>query len=152
MNAAIEALNWFGGCLGPEHVKGGAKRGRRVLTPEEATRTQPEVTARATKLCGDMHEAVDAIPSQHAAFRELLRGKSIYENGANAGFNVARYSTADSVSLPESLEGSPYVDEVMPTELLHHLENAMERVSRSASELEGCILVQPHWDPHLRAH
>ena len=152
MNAGIEALNWFCGCLGLEHEKGGAKRGRRVLTPEVATHTQREVTARATKLCGDMHAAVDAIPSQQAAFRELLHDRSIYEDGASAGLNVARCSTADSVSLPESLEGSPYVDEVMPTELFHYLLHAMERMTRSASELEGCNLEQPQWDPRLRTH
>ena len=55
----------------------------------------------------------------------MLRGRSIYEDGASAGINVVRYSTADNVSLPESLEDPPYVDEVMPTELLHCLENAM---------------------------
>ena len=111
------------------------------MTPEDASQTQREVTARATKLCGDMHEAVDAIPSQQAAFRELLRGRSIYEDVANAGLNVARYFSADNVSLPESLEGLPYVDEAMPAELLHYLENAMERMTRSSSELEGCTLV-----------
>ena len=67
------------------HEKGGAKRGRLVLTTEDATLTQREVTARATKLCGNMHAAVDAIPSQQAAFRELLRGRPIDEDGANAG-------------------------------------------------------------------
>ena len=137
MNAGIEALNGFGGCLRPDDREGGAQQGRRVLTPEEATHTQREETARATRLCGDMHAAVDVIQSQQAAFRELLRGRSIYEDGANDGLNVARSSTADSVSLPESLEGSPYVDEVMLTELLHYMENAMERTTRSANELEG---------------
>ena len=41
---------------------------------------------------------------------------------------------------------------VMPADLHHYLENSMERMTRTASELEGCNLVQTHWDPRLRAH
>ena len=44
------------------------------------------------------------------------------------------------------------MDEVMPADLHHYLENSMERMTRSANESEGCNLVQPHWDPRFRAH
>ena len=67
-------------------------------------------------LCGNQRAPPDT-PGPAAAFRELLRGRHIYEDGADAGLNVARYTTPENVSLPTTLEGSPYLDEVAPQEV-----------------------------------
>ena len=44
---------------------------------------------------------------------ELMRGRSVYDEDKATGANVARYSCADGVSLPETVAGEPFLDEVL---------------------------------------
>ena len=98
VNSALGALNWFAGGQQPVHGSGSAMG---------ASPLQLEVQARTVGLCESMRPAGVAIPPQQSAFTELLRGRAVYEDGAQAGLNEARFSAATDVSLPTCLEGSP---------------------------------------------
>ena len=77
-----------------------------------------------------------AIPSPKSAFLDLTRGRSVYDDKA-AGANIARFSSAAGVSLPESVRGAPFLDEVIPAWMQIVFGNSMERMLRDARELEG---------------
>ena len=54
-------------------------------------------------------------PSPQAAFAELLRGRSVYNDHSGlSGISVARYSHVSNVSLPESFDGCPPLRELLP--------------------------------------
>ena len=54
-------------------------------------------------------------PSPQAAFSELLRGRSVYNDHADlSGIGVARYSHVSKVSLPECVDGCPSLRELLP--------------------------------------
>ena len=76
----------------------------------------------------------NAISSQQAAFTDLLRGLQLYEESGSAGFSVARYTSPGNVTLPSSVSGLPYLDDVMPEALNQYTCNAMERMRRSPGE------------------
>ena len=54
-----------------------------------------------------------AIPSQQAAFRELLRGRGVYSDDIGRA-NLSSFSKVSEVSLPKSLVGAPFVDQAVP--------------------------------------
>ena len=119
---AMKSLNWYSGYRGPELARESS------LTP-----TQQEVAARTATLVDSM-VAQNAIPSQQAAFTDLLRGRQIYGDPGSAGLSVARYTSPGNVSIPTSVEGSPFLHEIMPDALDQYLCNAMERMRRSPDE------------------
>ena len=54
-------------------------------------------------------------PSPQAAFTELLRGRSVYNDQAGlSGISVARYSHVSRVSLPKCVDGCPSPRELLP--------------------------------------
>ena len=141
-NSAIDALNWYAG----------SRAGREVKTHEELTPLQQQVTARVEGLVEAMHDSTIAIPAPQAAFSELLRGRSCYDEQPSAGLNVARYTTAENISLPASLNGAPFLDEILPTSLHQYLGDAMERMLKTTDELEMGEEIRAHWDQRLASH
>ena len=79
-----------------------------MKTYDELTPLQQQVTARVEGLVEAMHDSTIAIPAPQAAFTELLRGRSCYDEQPSAGLNVARYTTAENISLPASLIGASF--------------------------------------------
>ena len=140
INSAIVSLNWFAGYREPDAAP-------RQGVPPSAI--QAEVTARVIELVDYMHSIDVAIPSPRSAFLELTRGRSVYDDKA-AGANIARFSSAAGVSLPETVLGAPFLDEVIPAWMQIFFENSMERMLRSKHGLDGVKLVEPHWDARLK--
>ena len=103
VNAALKSLNWYAGYREPADARSLGS------TPSA---TQAEVTARVAGLVSDLFSVNVAIPTPQSAFLELTRGRSIYDEKA-AGANIARFSSAAGVSLPDSVQGAPYLDEVI---------------------------------------
>ena len=141
-NSAIDALNWYAG----------SRTSREVKTYDELTPLQQQVTARVEGLVEAMHDSTIAIPAPQAAFSELLRGRSCYDEQPSAGLNVARYTTAENISLPASLIGAPFLDEILPTSLHQYLGDAMERMLKTTDELEMGEEIRAHWDQRLASH
>ena len=77
-----------------------------------------------------------AIPSQRAAFRELLRGRAVYDTEPG-GHNLASFSSVAQVSLPDSLDGAPTVHEVVGPVASQFLEQNYERTMRPHSEFRS---------------
>ena len=74
----------------------------------------------------------------------------VYDEDKATGANVARYSCADGASLPETVAGAPFLDEVLPSFMQIVLEDAMQRMIRTEQELEGVEFVVSHWDVKLK--
>ena len=89
-NEAVLCLNWMA-C------------GRWTSSPSPPDAMQAEVTARIRRLVHEQPPPVDA-PSEEAALKELLRGRSIYEPTAAA--SLAPYQPG-MVSLPNDLSSAP---------------------------------------------
>ena len=85
-----------------------------------------------------------------SAFLELTRGRSVYDEKVT-GANIARFSSASGVSLPDTVRGAPFLDEVIPAWMQILFENSMERMLRSDHELKREELVEPHWDARLKS-
>ena len=113
---------------------------------------QEKAHARLRKLV-TMHQPQTAIPSTQAAFQELLRGRAVYGDSA-VNPNLATFSSVARVSMPTSLAGSPYLNDVLPHDQLHHLEGSLQRMLRDTHEFEAVRdqggLPEPYWDPMLR--
>ena len=139
-NCSLEALNWYSG----------NRSGRRYCSVP--TPLQSQVTARVEGLVEAMHDSAIVIPAPQAAFSELLRGRSCYDLQPSAGLNVARYTTAKNISLPTTLEGAPFLDEILPDSLHHFLGDAMERMLKTTEELDMGEEIRAHWDHRLVSH
>ena len=139
-NCVLDALNWYSG----------NRSGRRfcwVLTP-----LQRQVTARVEGLVEAMHDSTTAIPAPQAAFSELLRGRGCYDLQPSAGLNVARYTTAENISFPSTLEEALFLDEILPDSLRQYLGDAMERMLKTTDELDMGEEIRAHWDQRLVSH
>ena len=76
-------------------------------------------------------------PTPQAAFSELLRGRSVYNDHADlSGIGVARYSHASKVSLPECVGGCPSLRELLLPECERHF---------GITALSPCCEAQLNW-------
>ena len=132
INDGIRTLNWMAGC------------------PSSATFTpsalQEEIVERVVKLAKEsfkLDAGFSSPPTSEAALAELLHGASEY---AGSVTTLAAYDR-ERISMPESLENSPNVEDLLPADARHFLE-APERMVNSSSEF-ACDIV-PYWDPVLR--
>ena len=91
---------------------------------------QARVVEAVSNRCSDGH----AIPSERSAFLELTKGRGFY--GESANVNLAIFSSISRVSLPSTLEGSPYLADVVPDCAAHHLES-QELMLRPATEVDA---------------
>ena len=83
-----------------------------------------------------------AIPSQRAAFLELLRGRSVYDVDS-ASMTLAPFSTVAAVSMPSDTDGSPELRSIAPPAALHYLEKGMQRMLRPRHEFNEMVAAHP---------
>ncbi|CAE7411650.1 unnamed protein product [Symbiodinium sp. KB8] len=135
-NEAIQSLNWLAG----------APLDRGVFSP---SRLQQEALGHVKAACVaslELPEGVTSPVTPEAAFRELLRGSSVYEA---AGSSLASFKL-ERISLPDSVHGCPEVENLLSgTDALQYLEDP-ERMLRPESEY-ACDIT-PYWDPLLRCN
>ncbi|CAK0847447.1 unnamed protein product, partial [Prorocentrum cordatum] len=103
VNATLKALNWMAGDR------------RKASNGPPVTSEQASVQARVRDRIPSLLSSGVAIPGQRAAFLELLHGRAVYDTGPG-GHNLASFSNVASVSLPDSLEGAPMVEDVVGPE------------------------------------
>jgi len=132
-NGVVDALNWCaGGALRPP-VSCSFSAEVQTRTWDRVVTLQPE----------------DALPSPQAVFDALLRGRSPYD-GCSAGANLVTFPGNTRVSLPEDLDGAPFVDEMVPTHASQYLRGEGKRMMYDIDELSA-EEDSPHayWDPRL---
>lgn len=83
--------------------------------------------------------------SSEAALRELLRGRSEYDS-SHLPISLARFKL-ERISMPESLDNVPNVEDILPVEARRYLESP-EQMVRGLDE--GEELITPYWDPILK--
>lgn len=108
---------------------------------------QQEVLDRICYLCklaSDLGTYTQALAPE-AALRALLQGKSEY-HAQESPVSLARFEL-ERISLPETLQGVPHLEEVLPQEALQYLKSPEQMVKQSFSSEE---LVTPYYDPSLR--
>eukprot|EP00959_Pyramimonas_sp_CCMP1952_P049297 1029849-Pyramimonas_sp.AAC.1 len=114
------------------------------------TQEQASVHARVRDRISSLLDSGVAIPSQRAAFRELLHGRAVYDSEPG-GHNLASFSNVAAVSLPDSLEGAPLVHEVVGPAASQYLEQNYERMLRPLSDFlerdESLPPITPYWGP-----
>ena len=139
-NGVVKALNWMAGV-------GDAVR------PLSSNSEQAAVHALIEDRMFRLWAFDEATPSPKAAFMALLKGRSVYDADVGRA-NLTSFSKVALVSLPESLDGAPFVDEAVPAEALHFLEEGYERMLRPVEEAaaEDAALgeIRPYWDPVLQ--
>ena len=139
------ALNWIAGHRDPDKIS--------ELVPGTETEDQAAVYARISRALSDqlVEDGEVAIPSQEAALEEVLRGRGLYEPSGD--INLAPFSKLADISLPSSVEGAPFLDDVaVGTSAYHYTrEGSEERMVKPSEELDAnpCDVV-PFWDPVLR--
>ena len=137
INGALDALNWFAGCREPPVF---------FLPNVDQLGAQSRVAA-SVDFAWD---GFNAHPTPAAAFKELLRGRSVYDLSA-AGVNVAPFTKLADLSLPSSLEGAPELAAVLPAGEHHFLSDGLERMLRAPSEFNAREEAPPcFWDVRLR--
>ena len=139
-DSVIDALNWCAASRGPP--------GPRAFCCEPLSPCQAGLHAQVIHAVLERREG-HAIPSQRSAFMELTRGRAIYSDEPG-NINIAAFSTIDKVSLPDSVEGAPLLDDVVAPCATHYLENP-ELMLRPEAEIRACDPPpQAHWDPGLQ--
>ena len=141
INAALWSLNWLSGKRGPP--------------ADFVTEEQRPVGARVARMADCYLDEDIAIPGEKAAFKQLLRGRSIYPGGDDApgGINIARYTRPADVSLPESVHDAPLLEDLLKgTPAAHYLDGVgAGRMLRAEDEISSCMRdLIPHWDPTLK--
>ena len=90
-------------------------------------------------------------PSSEAALRELLRGRSVYDE-TSSNVTLAPFRL-EQVSLPQAAGQSPELREILPDHALSYLEGYQERMLRPNSEVrdleEQVGHIQTYTDPAL---
>ena len=72
----------------------------------------------------------EAIPSQRAAFLELLKGCGVYDVDT-AGMTLAPFTTVSSISMPQTTAGSIWLSDVALGPIFQYLERGMQRMLRT---------------------
>ena len=135
-NETINALNWMAGAS--QH--GGAFR---------PSLRQQEILDRvqvACRSCLTLPDGTSSPITPEAAFRELLRGSSVYEV---AGTTLASFKL-ERVSLPESVHNCPQVGDLLPDSARQYLEVPERMLKPEVTELDVISQVTPYMDPLLR--
>ena len=136
-NDTIDALNWMSGY-----------DARRPTSPSRTGRLQDDII-------GDIQRLVESRKptgeSSEAAFRALLRGRTLYDE-VRADVNLAPYQ-ADRVSLPSDVRDSHPILDLLPPRSREMLEGYQERMLRDGPEVrlhdEMNGEIKPHVDPSL---
>ena len=135
---AVRSLNWLNGCdLFGDY-------------PGEPDNMQQGVIEAAQGLVQLQQRGADAPPSSRAALDELLRGRAIYGCG-EAGNSLAPYQQG-RVSLPDSVAGSPAVEEVCGALGQFFLAGDGERMRRSVDDAQRTLKyksIRVYSDPNL---
>ena len=110
-NEVVRGLNWLAGHRAADaHERASVVQSLARIHEETQERIWQAVARRdPQELPGTLEEAVAA----------LLKGRSVYADGADPA-SLAYYG-AGPVSLPDSTEGSPYLDNVVDAEGRHYL-------------------------------
>ena len=133
-NGALTALNSL---LGFESQPGPSWCGVHIAI-------RAEVEERA---CFFKPDDPNAIASDEAALRELLRGRSVYDV-SRSGCSVKPYGTGP-VALPTDLIDCPNLSDVLPAADRLYLEGNHERMRNRDQQLDAPI-VKPYCDEVLR--
>ena len=123
---AVNALNWMAG----QRFLHGTEGGCGPLRTEVLLRIQ-----RLAREAGNLG-SLERVPTPEAALRELLKGKSEYNQPEN---NLER------VSLPESLHDLPEACDLLPDDARRYLLGE-ELMIREGTPVEA---PRPYWDPVL---
>ena len=132
-NEAVRALNWMAG----------APQDRGAFSPSRLQQEALEHVKAACVASLELPEGATSPCSPEAAFRELLRGSSVYEA---AGSTLASFSL-DRVSLPESVHDCPQVTDLLYGTDAHQYLEDPERMLKPAEDHSD---ITPYWDPLLR--
>ena len=164
INGVLESLNWCAGfpTPGSEPRSESGRSSKQRTTTRQSTRHnsvpaacehssgagQARAEARAAAGVDDFLNC-DAIPSQRAAFLELLKGRGVYDVDA-AGMSLAPFTTVSAISMPTSTAGSPWLVDVAPSPALHYLGKGMQRMLRTEQEFNERLAanpITPFWGP-----
>ena len=130
---AVNALNWMSG--------------QRFLhgTEGDCDPLQTEILLRIQSLARDAGNlgSLERVPTPEAALRELLKGKSEY-NQPETPVALAPYNL-ERVSLPESLHDLPEACDLLPDDARRYLLGE-ELMIREGTPVES---PRPYWDPVL---
>ena len=131
---AVESLNWLWGQRAPSNSE---------VTPNPM---QAEVLGRVNFLSGLCHEkgSLTQIPRLEAAFSELLQGRSEYSSDQPTTLAAC---VLERISLPQSLEGAPAVEDILSEEARRFLQSPEQMLREESTDLSD---FQPYWDPLLR--
>ena len=109
---------------------------------------QQEVIDRVEGLMKVM-EPTGRPPHTEAAYRELLKGRSVYEV-ESGNVNLAAYQE-ELLSVPDDVRDCPLVSDVLPAGARHYLEAYHERMLRTPEEFEEAERTGPHIQPYFDA-
>lgn len=98
------------------------------------------------EMAGDLGNQ-DHLPSQEAAFRELLHGEDGYAEPAVPA-SLAPFKL-ELISLPQDLVGAPRAEDLLDEDDRRYLE-VQERMLNSVSREQDEVVKQPYWDPALK--
>ena len=102
VRSTFSSINW---CAGYRASKAGSHPPLACgLRDSEASRIQAEVETRVSTAVDDFHD-YNAIPTQQQAFRDLLRGRGVYDAEAS-GLSIATYTRVSCVSMPLTTRGA----------------------------------------------
>ena len=136
INAAIDAVNWYGG-----H--------RQVCQPTVPDEDQRGAQSRVGRLVDFAFPPSIAHPAPAAAFKELLRGRSVYDLAA-AGINVAPYTRLRDLSLPTTVADALELLDALPKTEHHFLDPGLEHMLRASDEFIACEAPHAYWGVRLR--
>ena len=109
---------------------------------------QQEVIDRVEGLMKVM-EPTSRPPHTEAAYRELLKGRSVYEV-ESGNVNLAAYQE-ELLSVPDDVRDCPLVSDVLPAGARHYLEAYHERMLRTPEEFEEAERTGPYIQPYFDA-
>ena len=117
-------------------------------SPAGPNAMQQEVIDRVEGLMRVM-EPTGRPPHIEAAYRELLKGRSVYEI-ESGNVNLAAYQE-ELLSVPDDVRDCPMVSDVLPAGARHYLEAYQERMLRTPEEFEEAEKVGPRIQPYFDA-
>ena len=133
VNDGVASINWMAGSFAASAMD--TKR--------------PSALVRLRRLARRRLDGVapEARPGTEEALRQLLRSApSPYEAADPA--HLASYKPG-FVSLPDSIDGSPNIEDILPSDDLPFLEENQKRMMASAADIPS-ILPEPYVDPVLK--
>ena len=125
-NAAVTALNWMAGYIDVKTF--------------EPNAVQHEVLARVEGLVRDQ-EPTTACLTAEAAWKELLQGRSLYEDGG-ANANLAAYQE-ELLSMPSDTSRCPDIKDILPSDVHHYLEAYQEQMLKEQHEIDELEQLNP---------